>query len=313
VTSVEWNQLVARFAPPFGAFLQSWEWGDFQTALGFQIERVAHEQRGHYVLAQAIRYPLPLGASYWHIPKGPIGDMSPTAALDVVVRGLPRAAFLSLEPAIKPRRGLMAKDRQPAVTTIIDLTQPSTTIADNMKAKTRYNIRLAQKKGVTARIVGLEVFEDFARLMQQTADRDQFSLHALERYKTMLEKLNSPDCKAFLAMAYYEDRPLAANLMIDAFGVRTYLHGASSNLYRNVMAPYALHDFLIQDAQAAGLQAYDFWGIAPPDAPEDHPWTGITRFKLGFGGQIVRMPGTFEVSQRRVLFNLYRLAKKLRG
>lgn len=313
MNSQEWNKLVAQFAPPFGAFLQSWEWGEFQRTLGFRVERIHEVVKGKTVIAQAIEFPLPLKSSYWHVPKGPLGEASPKAAIDLLTKVLPRGAFLKLEPTIQPRAGARAKDRQPSVTTIVDLTLSAAQIAENMKAKTRYNIRLAEKKGVTASVVELDRFEDLVRLMQQTAERDKFSLHEVDRYKKMLEVLTEPECHAFMAMAFYEDRPLAANIMIDAFGMRTYLHGASSNLYRNVMAPYALHDFLIRDAKAQGLLAYDFWGIAPPEAGEDHPWAGISRFKNGFGGSVVRMPGTFDISKNVVMYNLYKIAKKLRG
>lgn len=308
----EWNKLVEQFAPPFGAFLQSWEWGDFQKALGFEVARIHEEVKGKTVVAQAIKYPLPLNSGYWHVPKGPLGNVQPKVAIDLLCKKLSKGAFLKIEPVTKPRGGVLSKDRQPAVTTIIDLTQSLEKIGESMKTKTRYNIRLAQKKGVTASIVELDRFEDFTRLMQQTAERDKFHLHELDRYKKMLEMLRGDDCKAFMAMAFYEDRPLAANIMIDAFGMRTYLHGASSNLYRNVMAPYALHDFLIKDAKEKGLTAYDFWGIAPPEAGEEHPWFGISRFKLGFGGKVVRMPGTIDVSKNRLMFTLYRIAKTVR-
>ncbi len=308
----EWNQLVADHLPPFGAFLQSWEWGEFQRSLGFAVQRVHEERGGKTVLAQAFQYPLPLKSSYWHVPKGPLGNASAQVMIDVLCDALPGGAFLKLEPSVKLLKGTKAKDRQPAVTTIVDLTQSYAKIAESMKGKTRYNIRLAQKKRVTARIVGLDSFDDLVRLMEQTAERDHFSLHEHDRYRKMLQLLQGEGCKAFLAMAFYEGRPLAANIMIDAFGMRTYLHGASSNLYRNVMAPYALHDFLLQDAQQKGLKAYDFWGIAPPEAGEHHPWAGISRFKTGFGGAIVRMPGTIDVAKSALMFTLYRLAKKIR-
>ena len=308
----DWNNLVAHHLPPFGAFLQSWEWGEFQRSLGFEVARVHREKEGKTIIAQAFKYPLPLNSAYWHVPKGPLGNASPKVMIDTLCEELEGGAFVKIEPATRPRRGKRAKDRQPSVTTIIDLTLSAAKLAENMKSKTRYNIRLAQKKGVSCKIVGLEAFEDLVRLMEQTAERDQFSLHEHDRYKRMLQVLQGEGCQAFLAMAYYEDRPLAANIMIDAFGTRTYLHGASSNLYRNVMAPYALHDFLIQDAQQKGLRAYDFWGIAPPEAGESHPWAGITRFKLGFGGPVVRMPGTIDVSKNAFMFNLYRFAKLVR-
>ncbi|MFZ2681627.1 MAG: peptidoglycan bridge formation glycyltransferase FemA/FemB family protein [Patescibacteria group bacterium] len=312
MNQVDWNKLVAEHAPPFGAFLQSWEWGEFQAALGFEVMRLQELIKGKVVVAQAVKLPLPFKINYWHVPKGPLGTASNKVTLEYLQAHLPGGAFLKLEPAKAWTLGTQVKDRQPSVTSILDLTKSETELAAGMKAKTRYNIRLAEKKGVTASIVGLERFDDLVRLMQQTAERDKFSLHEIERYRTMLQILKGQDCHAFMAMAFYEDRPLAANIMIDAFGMRTYLHGASSNLYRNVMAPYALHDFLWRDAKAKGLKAYDFWGIAPPEAGESHPWAGISRFKTGFGGETVRMPGTLDIAKNPALYSLYRLAKKLR-
>ncbi len=307
-----WNGLVQEHKPPFGAFLQSWEWGEFQRSLGFDVVRLSEDTPDGFVLSQAIRIVLPLRISYWYVPKGPLGTMPVSKVIEFLQAKLPPAAFFKIEPSATPTELTRSVDRQPSVTTILDLTKPYDKLVEEMKSKTRYNIRLAEKKGVTSRVVELEAFDDFTRLMEQTAERDAFSLHDLQRYKKMLEVLTTDGCRAFLAMAFYEDRPLAATLMIDAFGSRTYLHGASSNLYRNVMAPYALHAFLIRDAQEKGFTSYDFWGIAPPEASENHPWAGISRFKLGFGGSITIMPGTFDIAKNIFAYGLYNLAQKLR-
>jgi lipid II:glycine glycyltransferase (peptidoglycan interpeptide bridge formation enzyme) len=182
----------------------------------------------------------------------------------------------------------------------------------NFKSKTRYNYRLAQKKGVICRFVGLEAFPDFMRLMEQTATRDRFAAHSEIYYRTMLESLRGGEATARLAIAYFEDRPIAANIIVDFAGVRTYLHGATSNLHRDVMAQYALHVFLMTDAIANHLHTFDFWGIAPAEAPVNHPWSGITRYKLGFGGTSYSMPGTIDLPLRHAWYGLYRFVKNLR-
>lgn len=310
--SKEWNGLVAQHPPLFGAFLQSWEWGEFQRSLGFNVVRVFEETNKKTLIAQAVELTLPLGLTYWYVPKGPLGTVAEEDDFELLKKRLPKGAFVKIEPVVAPPGLTRGLDRQPSVTTTLDLTQSYDKLLEGMKGKTRYNVRLAEKKGVVCRLVGLEAFDAFAQLMQQTAERDEFSLHDLKRYRKMLETLTTDGCHAFLAMAFYEDRPLAANLMIDAFGVRTYLHGASSNLYRNVMAPYALHDFLINDAQKKGLSTYDFWGIAPPEAGEGHPWSGISRFKLGFGGDTVVMPGTFDLAKNVLAYGVYSLAKRFK-
>ncbi len=306
-----WNDQLKAHAPRFGAFLQSFEWGEFQESLGRTVERLALEKGGATMLATAVRLPLPFGWSYWFVPKGPAGDMSAGKAVRELALSIPGGAFFRVEPAAACR-GWRAKDMNPSTTSVLDLTVGMDAIDAGMKAKTRYNIRLAEKKGVTVEVAGAEAFDDFTRLLEQTATRDGFSLHPLEYYRAMLEQFRDGEVRAFLVIARYDDRPIAANLMIDFNGQRTYLHGASSNLHRNVMAPYLLHKFLIEDAIAKGMTSYDFWGVAPVGSPQSHPWAGVTRFKLGFGGEIVSTPGTIDVPTNIFIYSLYRLAKLFR-
>jgi lipid II:glycine glycyltransferase (peptidoglycan interpeptide bridge formation enzyme) len=308
-----WNDKVRAFPPPFGGFLQSYEWGAFQESLGFTVNRIFEETSQGYVIAQAVEQPLPFGRKYYLLPKGPLGNAPERVIFDILRKNLPDAAFLKVEPAIKPKNGVVVTERHPEATNIIPLHADFEAVLGAMKPKTRYNIRLAEKKKVTIRIGGVEAFDEFMSLMAETAKRDGFALHLSNRYKKMLEILTKGECKAYLAFADFEGQPLAANLMIDAFGTRTYLHGASSNLNRNVMAPYALHAYLMKDAGEKGLSSYDFWGIAPPGSPEDHPWAGITRFKLGFGEHVVTMPGTFDIPLSKLTYKAYRLARKIKG
>ncbi len=306
-----WNEKVKHFLPPFGGFLQSYEWGTFQQSLGFEVKRIFEETPEGFVVAQAVGQPLPLGKKYYLLPKGPLGSAPEEVIIKVLKKQLPDAAFLKIEPNFVPTTGNMVTERHPEATSTVLLSADFEKTLENMKPKTRYNIRLSEKKRVTIRIGGVEAFDEFMTLMSETAKRDGFSLHLSNRYKKMLEILTGGDCKAFLAFADFEGKPLAANLMIDSFGTRTYLHGASSNEMRNVMAPYALHAYLMKDAGSKGMGMYDFWGIAPPGSPEDHPWAGITRFKLGFGGDVVVMPGTFDVPLSGLWYRAYRFARKM--
>ncbi|MFA5947165.1 MAG: peptidoglycan bridge formation glycyltransferase FemA/FemB family protein [Patescibacteria group bacterium] len=314
----EWNDRVRPFLPPFGGFLQSYEWGEFQESLGFKVKRVFEESKKGTVVAQCIEQPLRFGKNYFLIPKGPLGDASAKATLDVLIEELSGASFLKIEPPKKLAGTTLVHERHPFTTAIVDLSgvdNPALpdTLLERMKPKTRYNIKLAEKKGVTIRIAREEAFDEFMELMKDTAKRDGFALHQPNRYLNMLKVLKGGECKAYFAFADFEGKALAANLMIDSFGQRTYLHGASSSENRNVMAPYALHWHLIKDAVEKGMTMYDFWGIAPVGADENHPWNGITRFKLGFGADVVVMPGTFDVPISKFWYNIYKLARKASG
>ncbi len=293
--------------------MQSYEWGELQEALGFKVKRIFEETPKGTVVAQLLELPIPFGKKYYFAPKGPLGTASPAVMIDVLRKHVPGAAFLKIEPAVKFKKAVPASERHPEHTVLAPLSANFEETLEKMKSKTRYNIRLAEKKHVTIRTAGVEAFEEFILLMAQTARRDGFAPHLPNRYQKMLEILKGGECKAFLAFADFEGQPLAANLMIDSFGTRTYLHGASSNEMRNVMAPYALHAHLMKDAAEKGLTAYDFWGIAPPGSGDDHPWAGITRFKLGFSENVVSMPGTYDIPLSSFWYGLYKMGRRLRG
>ncbi len=305
-----WNNLVQEYAPSFGAFLQSWEWGEFQEQLGRDVRRIDHVGPEGRTIAQAIGMPLPLGQRYWYLPKGPLGKAVLTKQVTALREQLSDAVFLRMEPDAASDF-LRIKDVQPAETLVLDLEKGEEGLLAEMKAKTRYNIRLAAKKGVECKIVGFEYFDDFIRLFEQTTQRDRFAGWPPQYYRTMLEVLKG-EAHAYLAMAFYEGRPLVANLMIDFGDTRTYLVGSSSNLHRNVMAPYGLHWFLIQDAIAKGFKTFDFWGIAP-EGVENHPLVGVTRYKKGYGGRVVEMPGTFDLPQKHLWYAAYKGMKRVRG
>jgi lipid II:glycine glycyltransferase (peptidoglycan interpeptide bridge formation enzyme) len=203
-------------------------------------------------------------------------------------------------------------DVQPAITRIVDLRKTEEALYGEMKSKTRYNARLSERQGVECKIVGLEEFPNFVRLMKQTAKRDKFSIHPEEYFKKMLETLTGGETHALMAMAYFEGRPLAANICVDFGGARTYLHGATSNLHRNIRAQYGLHTFLLRDAQERGLKSFDFWGVAPEGFADDHEWAGISRYKEGYGGSIVEMPGTFDCVLKTAWYKTYQAGRKLR-
>jgi lipid II:glycine glycyltransferase (peptidoglycan interpeptide bridge formation enzyme) len=308
----EWNKLVCAYTPPFGAFLQSYEWGEFQKRLGRDVVRVYEEDETGVLIAQAVKLELPFGQYYWFVPKGPLGTMEGNHATEILRNALPGGVFLRLEPAQEmPLQSV--KEVHPATSLILDLSKDEEVILQEMKSKTRYNVRLSRRKGVTSRRVDLSHFDDFTRLVDQTAARDKIRFHAPEYYRMMLETLHDGQVRAFLAMSFFEGRPLAADIIVDFAGQRTYLFGATSNLHRNVMAQYHLHAHLIFEAKERGMETFDFFGIAPPEASKKHSWFGITRYKLGWGGDMVQVPGTQELTMKHFWYGTYRTLKGLRG
>lgn len=307
-----WNQEVLRRG---GGFLQSWEWGEFQRASAAEVLRL----RGESGLAQLVRRGLPLGLSYWYCPRGPVGDVDPSALVSEpeIARGL----FLRFEPQtlhLMPQAALKVRDVQPGRTLLLDLKQEPDAIMAAMHEKTRYNIRLAEKKGVRVYAASgrdSNAFTQFEALLAETTGREGFRGHEPSHYRKMLEALAGDweDAReravARLMLAEHDGRVLAASLMIGFGRTITYLHGASSRVRRQVMAPYLLHWKTMLEARESGFLTYDFWGIAP-EGDERHPWAGFTRFKRGFGGTAFDYPGTYDLPIRRCWYTLYRLARR---
>ncbi len=285
-----------------GAFLQSKQWADFQRSTGREV--VIVDGVGLFVVNA-----LPFGWKYAFCPKGPTTDVS-VEMLRTVADKL-GVVFLRLEPTQRLNDSITQRlfktfEISPSHTLVTDLTKPEGDLLAAMHEKTRYNVRLAERKGVTVSI-GTDSIDDVWPLFEQTASRGQFRLHPKSYYQKMLAS-----GVVFIATAKVGDQIVAANLMVDHAGTRTYLHGASGETHRNVMAPFLLHWELIKDAKRKGIEAYDWWGVAPEGADESHPWNGITRFKLGFGGNRVDSPGTFDFVARPVEYMIYKILRTIR-
>ncbi|MDO8558899.1 MAG: peptidoglycan bridge formation glycyltransferase FemA/FemB family protein, partial [bacterium] len=177
-----------------------------------------------------------------------------------------------------------------------------------MHHKTRYNIGVADKHGV---VVGEDGNVDsFLRLLKKTAKRDRFNPHPAEYYKKMFDysgfqtKLYSAkhDGKPF---GKAQGEPIAAALILIYGDAGYYLHGASDYECHSLMAPYALHWHIIKQLKAEGLKQYDLWGI------DARKWPGVTRFKLGWSGQTVEYPGSFDLPISKFWYLVYQLARKI--
>ncbi|MBI4779588.1 peptidoglycan bridge formation glycyltransferase FemA/FemB family protein [Candidatus Falkowbacteria bacterium] len=195
-------------------------------------------------------------------------------------------------------------DVQPSQTLILDLTKSEGEILRSMRQKTRYNIRLAEKKGVKIVEAGANRFEEFWQLLVSTGDRDEFNLHGRNYYQAMLKIMDGSFVK--LLFAEYQGKPLAGNLVIFFGDTATYIHGGSSNENREDMAPYALQWQIIKQAKQAGCKYYDFHGI------DEIKWPGVTRFKMGFGGEIIKYPGTFDLVFDPSWYSIYKMVRKIR-
>jgi peptidoglycan pentaglycine glycine transferase (the first glycine) len=307
----DWNQFLSSY--PNAHLLQTGEWGELKSAFGWKPIRIICGNVGVQILLRK----LPLGFTIGYIPKPAFTTQQPAFnqelwfEIDMVCKKN-RAIFLKLEPdlwqdaesnriPITNYREASRWDQlqisphniQPPRTIIVDIKGSEEEILARMKQKTRYNIRLAKKKGVTVR--AWSDIESFHRMMLLTGKRDEFGVHSREYYQRAYDLLH-PKQMGELLLAEYEDKPLAA-LFVARNGNRAYyLYGASTDEERNRMPTYLLQWEAMKWAKSHGCEEYDLWGV--PDEGEttleahfetrhDGLW-GVYRFKRGFGGELQR-------------------------
>jgi lipid II:glycine glycyltransferase (peptidoglycan interpeptide bridge formation enzyme) len=166
------------------------------------------------------------------------------------------------------------------------------------KQKTRYNIRLAARKGVSVRQGDLADLPAWYALFELTARRDGFTIHSLDYYRTVLEELGARNMAALL-LAHHEG-DLLAGIIVFLLGAKAqYMYGASSNQKRNLMAPYLLQWEGMRWARERGALIYDLWGI-PDRLEESEDLWGVYRHKRGYGGEMVRYIGAFDLVRSRL-------------
>ncbi len=343
----QWDEFV-RHAPS-GHLLQTWAWGDLKARFGWQPERIAVVDDSRILAgAQVLFRRLPPGAlTTAYIPKGPLLD--PAAPSEVGANALlsalhntcrrRRAIFLKVEPDWEDEaeargwlksKGFVPSQQtiQPRRTVVIDLRPPEEAILAQMKPKTRYNIRLAERKGVSVQRGRAEDLAIFYELLRITSRRDGFAIHTQAYYRTAWELFSTVDRElgtqeaAALFLAQYEGRTLAA-LMAFAWGKRAwYMYGASSDDERQRMPNHLLQWQAMLWAKVQGCQTYDLWGIPDLDESDVGPHTalaeeqgvlstglgGLYRFKRGFGGRDVRFAGAYDYIYHSPLYRLLTIA-----
>jgi peptidoglycan pentaglycine glycine transferase (the first glycine) len=189
-------------------------------------------------------------------------------------------------------------------TMLIDLKQPAEELLARMKQKTRYNIRLAERKGVTMRVATREDIPLLYRMYAETSLRDGFVIRAEAYYRTVFEAFMGPEGHCEPLLAEVEGEPVAAVAIFRFAGQAIYLYGMSRDLHRDKMPNYLLQWEAIRRAQAAGCTVYDLWG-APDEFDESDSMWGVYRFKEGLGAQVTRHLGAWDFAMRPWLFQLY--------
>ena len=213
---------------------------------------------------------------------------------------------------------------QPEREWFLDLSKGENEIFSQMHPKTRYNIRLASKKNVQVRRIGhagdaLErSIGTLCGFLEKTASSKEYRLHGRSYYHSLItfftqhanKELERGTPVTRLFEATVEGIAVAAGCMIYFGDTVYYLYGGSDPKYSALMAPYALHAHAIRDAIDAGCRYYNFGGISPQGA-DRHSLAGVTRFKMGFGGEHILYPGTFDIALNNVGYMVYQIGRPL--
>jgi lipid II:glycine glycyltransferase (peptidoglycan interpeptide bridge formation enzyme) len=319
-----------------GHLLQSWAWGELKSQFGWTPVRVQVGRAGAQILFRR----LTLGWTIAYVPKGPVVNWSDGEQGQALFEAIHREAkkhrslFLKIEPDLSHldgadgqvfapaqtflrQAGFRPSDPiQPPTTLIIDLDPAEKAILAAMKQKTRYNIRLAGKKGVIVRQGSRPEVSLFHQLALTTADRNEFGVHSLDYYQLAFDLFAPDRCALFIAE--FEGQPVAAVMVFRQGEEAYYFYGASSNQHRNLMPTYLVQWEAIRWAKAQGCFRYDLWGVPDADTTtleaqfqdrHDGLW-GVYRFKRGFGAQVIRSIGAFDYVYNPVLYPLYKLRRK---
>lgn len=340
ISETEWDSFVSQH--PHGHILQTHAWGKLKTAHGWRAARAsvfAPQNKPVGVALTLVRsLPYALGRIAY-VPRGPVVNWDDEDFAVAAVRTASRLArnsgafALLIEPDLLDTpsdRQLLERlslqpvdfDAQPRRTIWVNLdVDEDVDILAAMKQKTRYNIGLSKRKGVTVRQGHVKDAELFHSMMQTTAERDTFAIHPLAYYRDFLQFFTQGEhAPARLLIAEYERKPLAA-LIVTALGERAlYLYGASTNEHRELMPTYLLQWEAMLWARGRGCKTYDMWGV--PDEDEavleanfetrsDGLW-GVYRFKRGFGGQVVRHVGAWVSVFSPLRWWLFNQARKVR-
>jgi len=220
----------------------------------------------------------------------------------------------AIQSELEQRGWIFSQDQiQYRNTVMIDLAPSEEDLLAGMKQKTRYNIRLAVKKGVTLRLGTTADLPMIYRMYAETSVRDGFVIRDEDYYRTVWQKFmqipsnetaNSTFPFVMPLIAQLEDQPIAAILVFFFAGRAYYLHGMSREAHRDKMPNHLLQWEAIKRAKAEGCKLYDLWG-APDDFNEKDGMWGVFRFKEGLGGRVVRTLGAWDFTPNPWLYRLY--------
>ena len=297
-------------------FLQSEAWEKFQTDLKRTVLRQHTNYGDFFGIVERGRF-----NSRLYIPYGPQVQSADNLIklLEIIKQSAKqqKVDFIRIEPlgnidtAILKKAGYRkAKDVQPSHTIINTLTDDET-----IQSLTSQTVRRMWRKNLKAGVTFQASYdpqdiEIFINMIHDVAKRTGMIPHSDAYFRQMASSL-FPTKQAGIFYAIYENKPVASILFFSNGETMYYGHAGSYSEYRKLSPATALGLEMLRYAHQTGHKFFDFYGIAPEDAPKTNPWYGFTQFKKSFGGQPTKFPGTWELPLRPIAYNLYHLYQKI--
>lgn len=328
----EYNPLLISEDVPF---TQAWFFGEWQEAVNRKVRRFEIQDDSKTLgFFQIIKYPLPFGQSFLYIPHGPIiihnaqhvtHDTEFLKGFKKILTEIGKEEnsifvqfdFYSHNLNYRSVGDLgkyfhkISKHRyhssyfQPKYEWIIDLNKTEEKLLGEMHPKTRYNIGLAKRRGIEIEIVSEnfdKYFYDFYKLLGETAKRDNFNLHPKIYYQNIWRNCDE-NKNSFLAIAKYNNKILAINLIL-LFGNTAYFTlGGSNSEHKNLMFSHLAQWEAVKEAKKRGFKFYSFGAV------NSKGFEGISRFKKGFGGELLEYSDSYDLILKPFLYKLYNLRK----
>ena len=338
--SDQWNSIIEDL--PGAHALQTWEWGQVKSQFGWQpYPLLWHDAQGEVCAAALVlrrrinlgMFSLPL--SVFYVPRGPLLDWSDLSLVKQVLDDLKTftrkkwGVFVKIDPDLPVGFGVSvddgAEDHDAGLavrdhliadgwffsdeqiqfrnTVHVDLTRAEESLLMEMKSKTRYNIRLAERRGVTVRSGDVSDIDLLYRMYAHTAVRDDFLIRGKAYYQAVWQTFFNTGLAEPL-VAEVDNQPVGGAVIFRFGGRAWYMHGMSLDDHREKMFNYRLQWEAMIRSRVAGCRTYDMWG-APDTFDEADPLWGVYRFKDGFGGEVVRTLGAWDLPLRPLVYKAY--------
>lgn len=331
----EYNPLLISKDTPF---TQAWFFGQWQEMMGRKVRRFEILKNSKTIgFFQAIVYPLVFSKKLIYIPHAPIlrqgfgwqaeflkvlheklveiGKEENTVFIrfDLYSHNPNYGSIENFEKYFRkiPNYAYHSSYFQPKYEWILDLNKTEEELFKAMHPKTRYNIGLAERRGVKVEIVKQDFkkyFDDFYRLVKETAKRDNFNLHPKIYYENIFNTVNAEN--AFLTIAGYKNKILLVNLILTFGKIAYFLFGGSSNEHKNLMFSYLAQWETIKEVKRRGFEIYNFGAVGSSTLLRVNNFEGISRFKKGFGGRILEYSDSYDLILKPFWYFLYNLRKR---